>query len=162
AILYRLLAGGGPFESETPLQTCLRATTEEPPSPRRVNSAVPRDLETIVRKAMAKDPGERFAAVDELVEQLRRFLADEPLTIHPPSPWEKLGKWAYRHRQGVLAWGASAGVLLAATAGALAVQNRQLRRTEEAFRSLSDGTSRGAEELLQGLPVGSDLTHHFY
>ena len=51
---------------------------EEPPSPRRVNRAIPVELETIVLKAMENNPESRYATAKELAEDLRRFLKDKP------------------------------------------------------------------------------------
>src|SRR5262249_18054113 len=58
---------------------------EEPARPRRLNRAIPRDLETIVLKAMAKEPAERYATAQELADDLRPFLEDKAIRAKPPS-----------------------------------------------------------------------------
>src|SRR5262249_59457938 len=71
---------------------------------RRFNRAVPRDLETIVLKAMAKEPSERYATAQELADDLRRFLEDKPIKAKRPSVPQRVAKWSRRHR--TLVWSA--------------------------------------------------------
>jgi serine/threonine protein kinase len=71
---------------------------EEPPSPRSLDRAIPADLETIVLKAIAKEPAERYATAQELADDLRRFLDDRPIRARRP-PWlHRVRKWSQRHR----------------------------------------------------------------
>ena len=56
-----------------------RVRTNEPLHPSRCDPHIPRDLETVILKAMAKDPAERYATAEALVEELRCFLADRPI-----------------------------------------------------------------------------------
>jgi hypothetical protein len=70
----------------------------EPITPRRFRPALPRDLETITLKAMAREPQRRYATALALAEDLRRFLADEPIRARPPSPLDRLRKFARRNR----------------------------------------------------------------
>ena len=68
-----------------------------------IDPAIPRDLETIVLKAMAKDPAARYATAGALAEDLGRFLDERPILARPPSPFDRAGKWARRHRPAVAA-----------------------------------------------------------
>src|SRR5205823_3181020 len=70
---------------------------EEPPPPRRVDPAIPRELETVVLKAMAKEPEGRYASAQELADDLRRFLEHRPIRARRPPPAERAVKWARRH-----------------------------------------------------------------
>jgi serine/threonine protein kinase/Tfp pilus assembly protein PilF len=72
---------------------------EEPRPPRRINPAVPVELETIVLKAMAKEPEGRYATAQELADDLRRFLENKPVLARRPRTRERLYKWAKRHQQ---------------------------------------------------------------
>ncbi|RUL84585.1 serine/threonine protein kinase [Tautonia sociabilis] len=173
AILYRLLTGRDPFQAEAVVQAYLRITSEEPTPIRRLNPAVPRDLETIAMKAMAKEPSERFASVDALVEQLGRFLANQPLTIRRPSPITRLGKWTIRHRLALTVWGVTVVVLLAILSGILFAHNQRIReayaaealardRAETNLEILSDLLQRStlaAEYMIAEVPLGSERTH---
>lgn len=88
AVLYRLLTGRPPFEGELP--GLLRQIAEqEPPRPRTLNCAVPRDLETISLKAIEKRPGDRFPTAGAFAEEMRRWLNGEPLTVRPLLLWER-------------------------------------------------------------------------
>jgi WD40 repeat protein/serine/threonine protein kinase len=71
---------------------------EEPRLPSRLNKALPAELETIVLKAMAKNPEERYATAQELADDLRRFLEDKPIRAKRPSLRQRAVKWARRHK----------------------------------------------------------------
>jgi serine/threonine protein kinase len=162
AMLYRLLAGRPPFEADTPLQACLQATAGDPPPMRHPRRKIPRDLQTIVSRALARDPAGRFADADELVEQLRRYLAREPLSIRPPTRRERLGKWALRHRRPLLTWGATLGAVLVLALAAVATSNRRLRENEETLRQLISGVSVLGQRVADDMPPGSKQSHAFY
>jgi serine/threonine protein kinase len=79
AILYELLTGGPPFRAETWQATVQQVIHDDPPPPRQLQPDVPTDLEQICLKCLAKDPGRRYNRAADLAEDLRRFLAGEPL-----------------------------------------------------------------------------------
>ena len=70
---------------------------EPPAPPRQLDRRIPRDLETIVLKALAKDPKDRFATADELAAELRRFLENRPIRSRPISASERLWRWCKRN-----------------------------------------------------------------
>jgi serine/threonine protein kinase/Flp pilus assembly protein TadD len=111
--LYELLTLEPAFGGLDRQELLRQIAFEEPRPPRRVNRKVPAELETIVLKAMAKAPGERYATAGELADDLRRFLADEPIRARRPTAVQRARKWARRHRAVV---GAAAAALLAALA----------------------------------------------
>src|SRR5262249_4159715 len=80
-----------------------KVSFEEPALLRRINPAIPRELETIVLKAIAKEPGARYATCRELADDLRRFLELKPIPARPPAPLELPPKWSRRHSSLVLA-----------------------------------------------------------
>jgi WD40 repeat protein/serine/threonine protein kinase len=71
---------------------------EEPTRPRRLNKAIPAELETIVLKAMAKNPDERYVTAQEFADDLRRFLEDKPIRAKRPSLRQQAVKWTRRHK----------------------------------------------------------------
>ncbi len=138
AILYDLLTGRPPFEGATPLETLVHVTSREPVPPSRLRPRVPRDLETICLKCLAKEPAKRYASAEALAEDLRRFLADEPILSRPTSRWERAAKWV--RRQPALA--ALVGVLCTATVIVTALLVRHELAVREANTRLESVNSR--------------------
>jgi tetratricopeptide (TPR) repeat protein/serine/threonine protein kinase len=105
---------------------------EEPAPPRRLEPAVPVDLETVVLKAMAKNPRERYVTAREMADDLCRFLEDRPIRARRPSLGQRLRKWARRHRAMVVAAVVCLLVAGAALAGSVgwAAGERRARRAE--------------------------------
>ena len=114
-ILYHLLTGELPFKGASRL-LLHQVQHDEPPAPRRLAPSVPRDLETVCLKAMAKEPGRRYATAGELADDLRRFLAGEPIRARRRGAGERALRWARRHRAAV--W-ALAGCLVSLAVGAV-------------------------------------------
>ncbi len=96
AILYELLTGQPPFHEENPLDTLWDALGREPELPRRLNPHVPRGLELICLKCLAKSPEGRYASAAALAEDLERFARHEPLAVRPPHLGQRLVAWTRR------------------------------------------------------------------
>jgi uncharacterized protein (TIGR03067 family) len=94
-ILYELLAGELPFRGSK-MMIVHQVLHEEPRPPRKVNDKIPRDLETICLKAMAKAASRRYATARELADDLQRFLRGEPVRARPVGVWERGWRWARR------------------------------------------------------------------
>jgi WD40 repeat protein len=122
--LYELLVLRPAFDETERSKLIKQVTTGEPPRLERLNRAIPRDLVTIVHKALEREPGHRYPTAGELAADLQRFLDDAPIKVRRPSPRERLVRWA-RHHPGVAAALAVIGVLLvAATVSSLLVAER--------------------------------------
>jgi serine/threonine protein kinase len=139
ATLYELLTLRPVFDGRDHQELLRQIAQDEPIPPRKLNSAVPRDLETIVLKAMAKSPTGRYATAQELAEDLKRFLNDDPIMGRRPGPVERTLRWARRHWEVVTT--AAAILLLSLVVGAV-VTWRQARATEEARSKYHDFTIR--------------------
>ena len=93
AVLYELVAGQPAFSGPTPVDVLLQVLNVDPPSLRKVNPKAPRPLASIVSRAMAKEPEERYETATELEEDLRRFLLDEPIECPKPTWLERANLW---------------------------------------------------------------------
>jgi eukaryotic-like serine/threonine-protein kinase len=85
ATLYQLATGRPPFEGSSFAETVHRVIHDEPPRPRSLRSDLPPDLETVILKAMEKDPARRYPTALDFAQDLSRVLADEPVHAHPVS-----------------------------------------------------------------------------
>ena len=110
AILYELLTGRPPFKGETLLETLELVRTTDPVAPRHLRVRLPKDLETICLKCLQKEPGRRYATAGELADDLRRFLAGEPIAAREDGIGSQLARLIGRteldarvHRLGVTA-----------------------------------------------------------
>jgi serine/threonine protein kinase/WD40 repeat protein len=147
AILYELLTGRPPFKASSPLETLFQVAVDEPVPPTRLQSGVPRDLETICLKCLEKHPARRYRTAAELAEDLRRFQANEPILARPVSTWERSLKWA-RRRPMVAALLATV-VALTATAVVLPTlawgqAEEAKKQTEEEKKKVEDAFTREA------------------
>lgn len=95
-ILYEMLTGERPFHGAKRL-LLLQVLEDEPKPPRQLDATIPRDLETICLKAMAKNPFRRYSTAKEFAEDIRAFVAGDPIRARPVSPLERLWKWCRKY-----------------------------------------------------------------
>ena len=125
AVLYELLGGRPPFEAEG-IPALLRQVAEDDPA--RL-PGVPRDLEVICRKCLAKEAKGRYATARELADDLRRWLAGMPILARPATHLERLRAWSRRNP----ALAAMILLVLVILSGAVWLQTRANRRLQESL-----------------------------
>jgi WD40 repeat protein/serine/threonine protein kinase len=136
--LYELAALRPAFAESDRNRLIKQVTTEEPEPLGRVRQGIPRDLETIIHRAMERDPARRYQKAEDLADDLRRFLDDQPVKARRTSALERLGRWARRNRGAATALGVIAllliGVAIASSLAALRFERlageREVARTE--------------------------------
>ncbi len=97
AILYELLAGRPPFVANTPLETLRLAADTPPPAPRNFEATIPRDLELICLKCLAKEASARYRSAAALAEDLERWLDDRTILARPATAVEHAWRWTKRN-----------------------------------------------------------------
>jgi WD40 repeat protein/serine/threonine protein kinase len=95
--LYELLTLRPAYDLSDRLKLIEQIQTEEPARPRSLDGRIPPDLETIVLKAIDKDPVRRYPTTEAMAEDLRRFLADEPILARRTSATERTWRWCRRN-----------------------------------------------------------------
>ncbi len=144
--LYELLTLHPGFDHSDRLRLIEQIKTEEPQKPRAVDARIPRDLETIVLKAIEKDPKARYQTAEAMGEDLGRFLADEPIRARQIGAAERYWRWARRNPVIAVLGGVLTAVLILATVSSVlaAVYFNQTARSERAARNEAE-LSRQAE-----------------
>ncbi|HEV3021950.1 MAG TPA: BTAD domain-containing putative transcriptional regulator, partial [Pirellulales bacterium] len=130
ATLYYLLTRRAPFEAGDVLNLLERVKRGDFVQPRQANRAVPAPLEAVVLRAMALDPSERYPTARALAEDLERWLADEPVSVHRDTWSERTTRWGRRHRRGMPA-AAAALVVVTIVSTVAAVLVRSTKRDLE-------------------------------
>ncbi|MBX3460696.1 MAG: protein kinase [Planctomycetes bacterium] len=158
ATLYELSVLAPIFDGDSEAKLIAQVLQQEPKPPRSINSKVPRDLETIISVATAKNPAERYATAAHLADDLERFAKGEPITAKPPSTFHYL-KLFYRKNKGLVRTIAAAFVILVATvtvfvqqlASALASteQQRQVAETQRLVAVEAETRARDALKLAE-------------
>jgi len=136
--LYELLALKPAFDEQDRAKLIHRVTQEDPPRLRKLNRRVPPDLETIVHKAIAREPGQRYATAQAVVEDLNRFLEGRPILARRVSPAEQAWRWCKRNLWLAGAIGTAASALLAAAVISLVYAAEQSRARQRMSAMASD------------------------
>jgi serine/threonine protein kinase len=165
ASLYELFTLEPAFPEQDQGELWRRIAREEPRPPRSHNPALPRDLETIVQKAMAKEPRRRYQSAAEVADDLERFLDGRPVLARPMSFGEKALRWAQRH-QAAMAMATVVLFIMAMTLGistgvVLCDRNEIARQRYEARQAADTFYTQVAERWLAREPHLEPLRREF-
>jgi eukaryotic-like serine/threonine-protein kinase len=164
--LYELLSLEPAISGESREEVLARIDAGEVRPLRAVDRSAPVELQTILAKAMAREPGERYSSARAMADDLQRYLADEPILARPPSGWDKAVKWTRRHKS--LALGAIVMLFLAAqgllistlviarqqamTRAALALAQQEAAEANTNFEQARDAVNFFTEVAAEELP----------
>ena len=153
--LYELLALRPAFEETDQSRLIDLVTRAELPRLLKLDPAIPRDLATIVHKAIARDPSDRYPTAGDLAADLTRFLEDRPIQARRLSPLGVAWRWARRNRVVASLLGFVAALMVAFSAGAMvaaeryravALKESQARFTADAAKKLADTRAQEANQ----------------
>ncbi len=145
--LYEMLTLSPPFASSDRVGLIGQITTETPPPPSRMAPLLPRDLETIVLKAMHRDAPARYATAQEMANDLRCFLENRPIKARRSSAQERLRRWCRRNPAIAGLLSAVFLLLLCLSIGSMVVAFRLNEQRNAVIAAEADG----AESLYQTL-----------
>jgi tetratricopeptide (TPR) repeat protein len=155
ALLYECLTGRPPFRGATTLETLEQVRLTEPVPVRQLQPWVPRDLETIALKCLAKEPAHRYASAAALADDLRRFREGRPILARPVGRLGRLARWC---RRSPVVAGLSAGLFVALAAGLGGVswkwyeadgQRRRAEQAEAQATARAEAEARAREQAEQ-------------
>jgi eukaryotic-like serine/threonine-protein kinase len=128
AILYHILTNHPPHHGDSRTQVISRAARAEVARPSSLKAKLPKALEAVCVKAMARRPEDRYASATELAQEIERYLADEPVAAYRQPLLTTAARWARRHKPAV----AAAAALLITAVVALAISNVLVARQRNA------------------------------
>lgn len=161
-VLFEMLTGERPFRG-VGHDLLMQIVHDEPPAPRALDSSLPRDLDTIVQRCLAKQPALRFADAQAVADDLGRFLASEPIRARPVSRPRRAWLWCRRKpwRAGFLALACLASLMLVTGLSVAWQREHGLRqgaeqertRATQSYRQQLETLEFMADRLIQELPV---------
>ncbi len=149
ATLYELITLRAPFTSASREELLRQVMGDEPVAPRRLDGAIPAELETITLKAMAKEPAARYATAREMADDLGRFLAGEPILARRVGRVQRSWRWC---RRNPLVAGLMAAVVAVAAAGLVGVLGQwqvALANEQKAVHAAADAQQNADEVKVQ-------------
>ncbi len=151
-VLYALLTGRTPFAGASPAELPALVHDTDPPSLRLLAPAVPPDLETICLKCLERDPARRYASAAAFAEDLRRFLAGEPILARPVSGLGRFSRWCRRRPALAAIWFLVTALAVGSTVASLWIM--RARTAAEKSLMLARTAEASARERLRDAKLG--------
>jgi WD40 repeat protein len=157
-ILYRMACGELPFRGSQRMQL-LQVLNDDPRTPRSIDERIPKDLETIALKAMAKEPGRRYESAKALADDLRRWRDSEPILARRIGIFGRFRRWRRRHPRmaGMLATIGALMLIATGLATGWAVREQQLTVVARANETRAINSEQESRDRLVGLYVQNGL-----
>lgn len=161
--LYELVVLRPAFDSPDRLKLIELVRQSDPPKPRTVDARIPRDLETIILKAIDKEPKRRYQSADEFADDLQRFVKDEPIRARRVSSVERFARWARRNKAIATSLVTIAFLLTAITIGAslAAVHFRETQQLADERADRANRLAEGLTEILELTQPSAELGSNF-
>jgi tetratricopeptide (TPR) repeat protein len=157
--LYELLTLRPAFDDSDKMRLIDRLVNDVPPALRKLGPRIPRDLETIVHKAIDRDPDGRYQTAGEMRDDLQRFVDDEPIRARRQTLTERYARWARRH-PGIAVLGAVlTAVLVLATVTSLIVAGRMSALAKSEAQAAED-EREARQEAEEGKEREARLRQH--
>ncbi|QDU19530.1 serine/threonine-protein kinase [Urbifossiella limnaea] len=147
ATLYELLTLTPAFAGRDRHEVLARVVSADPVAPRKVDRSIPRDLETVVLKAIEKDPARRYPSAKQFAADLRCVLEQRPVWAKRAGTAERVGKWARRNSAVVMAAFASLAVALVVLTGALVIVRGERDERDRALKDRTDALKDRTDAL---------------
>ncbi|KFE71348.1 WD40 repeat domain-containing serine/threonine protein kinase [Hyalangium minutum] len=151
-ILYHLLSGRMPYTGVTSREILKQVVREEPAPLAQLQPRLPKELSGLVSRAMAREPSQRYPTARELAEDLRRFLRGQLVASHRYTPWERMMRFARRHRAALTV---AAAAVVALMAGVVLDHQRILRERDRAEQkqAIAEKAEREATQRADALTL---------
>jgi serine/threonine protein kinase len=149
AVLYHLLTGRPPYSGGSSLEVLKQVGTSPPPKPSAVRRDVPRALEAICLKAMARRRKDRYRTASQLAESVEHWLDDEPVDAYAEPFLERLYRWSRKHKAAVTSGAIALAVVLLVGSIATVVFQRERDKATAAQRLADDYARQAAEAELR-------------
>ena len=153
-ILYEILTGRPPHVGETLMEIYGRIVREDPVAPKTTNPEIPEDLQTIVLKSLEKDPGRRYPSAREFADDLRQYLAGEPIQARPAGLPYRLYRKVRKSRAARVAAVLAAAVLLAV--GVMIATGKEKVPRHQAVNFLRDHARTSLDAMLKLRRAGAN------
>jgi len=155
-ILFELLTGEQPFRGNMRM-LLHQVLNEEPPSPRKLNQSVSRDLETITLKCLQKDPDRRYPTTAELATDLGHWLRGEPITARPVSAVERSWRWCRRKPSLVGMWAVTLLLLLTLAIGGPFIAFQQAKAERERLQAEQESLQKEVQSAVTAMSTARSI-----
>ncbi len=155
ALLYCCLTGRAPFQAANPMETLRQVVERDPVAPRQLNFQVDLDLDTICLKCLEKDPLRRYQSAQELVDELNRFMAGQPIQARRISTLDRAFRWC---RRNPVTTGLLSALLLAIVGGVSGIawqwgqveyQKNLTRQAEESEMNMDSDAAEAVSDVVR-------------